>query len=267
MFKTIGKLALVGLVVVGGLTMLKSSSYVCTVWNNARKAVARQVPRELEIDRARLEISKLDGDVRNLLGPIAEKIALVKKLDKDVANAQENIKAQREALVALTREVETGEAVVTVKGEEFTMKQAKAKLARDFASLKRGETALKSQEKLLTAHRQNLTNTKDQLNVMLDQKREFEVRLAQLEATEAELNLAKSVTPLRVDDTRLSGIKAALDAIEQGQEVDNARLDLEKQWAPRLQNGQAPVGNQPATVDVNEVKSYLGIDGSKVVEK
>lgn len=261
MCKTIGKVAILAVLVGGGIVAVRSSSYLSTLWSNTQQAVARQVPRGLEIDRVRLQISKLDGDVRGLLGPVAEKMALVKKLEREVGNAQENLKVQREAVVALTREIENGEAVVSVKGTEYTLNQAKTKLGRDFTNLKRGETALKTQEKLLDAHRKNLQFTKDQLNIILDQKREFEVQLAQLEANEAELTVLRQVTPLKVDESRIADIKATLDSIRESQEIETNKRHLEQQWAPILQGQQPTTGARPTTVDLNEVKTYLGLNG------
>jgi len=251
------KLIVLGLVAVAGLWMLKKTnftSYASTLWCNGAAHIHSQVPRDFEIDRVRHQISRLDDDVRNLLSPIAEKMANIKKLDRDVQTARANLKERRANLLALTQAVEAGDPATVVAGEEFTLGQAKSKLAREFATFKRGEAHLQSQEQLLDAQRKNLSVTHEQLSKMMEQKREFEVRLAQLEVQEEHLKLQRITTPIRVDENRIADIKATLDAIEQGQEVDRAKLDLLQQYAGKL-TPRTP-GNQPAP-DVAAIRSYL----------
>src|SRR5215510_8524409 len=81
------KLVVVGLLVLGGLFVLKKTnlcSYATTLWSNGRAALKKQIPRQFEIDRVRNEIERLDADVRALLTPIAEKQALIQRLERDI---------------------------------------------------------------------------------------------------------------------------------------------------------------------------------------
>jgi len=254
----IKKLLVLGLIVVAGVWVFKKTnvtSYASTLWSNGVSCISSQVPREFEIDRVRREISRLDGDIRNHLGPIAEKMAQIKKLDRDIQSARVNLKEQREHLLALTKSVDTGEQLIVADGEELTLEQGKNRLAREFGIFKRGETHLKSQERLLEAQRKNLGSTHEQLSKMMEQKREFEIRLAQLEAQEAELKLARITTPLRVDDSRFADIRRTLDSIEQGQEVDQAELQLLQQYGSKL-TPRLNSSSQTAP-DVAAIRSYL----------
>lgn len=253
----IKKLIVVGLIVVAGVWVFKKTnitSYASTLWSNGAACLKNQVPREFEIDRVRNQISQLDGDVRNLLGPIAEKMAQIKKLDRDIQTARANLKEQRENLLALTQAVESGDKFVVVGGEELKLAHAKTRLEREFTIFKRGEQHLNSQEQLLDAHRKNLSVTHEQLSKMMEQKREFEIRLAQLEVQEEHLKLQRITTPITIDESRIADIKATLDAIEQGQEVDAAKVQLLQQYNGKLST--RPTGTLAAT-DVAAIRAYL----------
>src|SRR5947209_6722199 len=231
------KFVVIGLLVLGGLWVCKKTnlcSYASTLWAKGTRAVKGQVPRQFELDRVRNEIEKLDSDVRALLGPIAEKQAAIKRLQREVEVAQANHKKMREDLLSLTRQVEAGTQQISIGGEEYTLDEAKAKLAHDFVSFKTLDASLKSRKELLAAQKQNVRLAHQQLAEIATQKRRFETRLAQLEANEEYLNLRGITTPLPFDQGRVADIKNTLDAVEQSQDVEKEKRTLEGQYsAPR----------------------------------
>jgi len=267
------KLVVVGLLALGALYVARRTnlpSYVSTLWAKGQACVKNQVPRQFEIDRVRNEVQKLDADVRALLGPIAEKQAAINRLEREVKTARANLKTRRESLLALTQKVDAGTEQVAYNGEDLTLDEAKARLTHEFAMFKATDGSLKSREKLLAAQKQNVRYATEQLSKISDQKHEFEVRLAQLEATEEHLTLQQIASPLRVDQTRVADIKNTLDVIQQGQEVEAIKRQLEETFGTKT-NGP---GGRPAapTVNTQEVRSFLGVPSTttsapKVVTK
>lgn len=230
-------------------------SYASTLISQGREHVRGQIPRDLELARVQHEIQQLDRDYQATLGPIAEKMAAIKKLDREIATAKANQQEQRDNLLVLTKAVESKETPVSYCGSTYNLDQAKVKLARDFATFKKLEAHLSSKEKLLEAEHKSLAATRDQLDKLVAQKREFEIRLAQLEAEEATLKVARIKTPLANDEGRVADIKNTLDRIEHAQSVEQNKQQLQQQYGSKISDAQpaAPSG----TVDVGQIRDYL----------
>jgi len=231
------------------------ASYASTAFAFGREHVRSQIPRELELARVQHEISQLDRDYQGLLGPIAEKMACIKKLEREIANARVNQQDQREALLSLTKAVEAKETPIVYNGNSISLDRAKVKLAREFATFKKLELNLVTKEKLLEAEVKNLAATRDQLDKLIGQKREFEIRLAQLEAEEATLKVASIQTPLYTDEGRVADINRTLERIAHSQSVEINKHVLQQQYGSKI--GDAQPTTVVGTLDLDEIRSYL----------
>ncbi len=256
------KLLLVGVLIVGALWVCKRTnvcSYASTLWAKGQRAMKNQVPRQFELDRIRHEIDKLDADVQAMVGPVAEKQAAMKRLQREITTARENHQRMRQELLALTEKVESGARNIRRDdfGEECcTPEQAKAKLARAFALFKAADTNLKTREKLLAAQQKSINLALEQLRKIAEQKGLFEARLAQLQATEEHLGLQQVTSPLRVDEGRVADIKNTLDSIEQAQETEQEARILHGQFGPKTQGASSSCC--PA-VNTQEIRTFLNV--------
>jgi len=251
------KAVVIALLAIGALYVYKKTpvgSYLCTWWNRNCPTASRLVPRDFEIERIGNEIQKLDTDIRGLLVPIAEKQALVNRLEREVKTARANLTERRDSLLALTKEVEAGGEQIAFDGGQLSLADAKARLDRDFRACKRADSHLKSREKLLAAQQKMLQAAKDQLGNIAQLKEQFETRLADLQAHEQDLMLQQAATPTGISQTQIDDIRRTLDRIQQAQEVEGIRLNLEKQFAPRA--GSAPSTPQ---ADLTEIRTFLGV--------
>src|SRR5271166_5960395 len=120
MCKTMKKAVILGLLAVGAVYVCKNTrfgreawSYVSTCWNRSAPSMSKLVSRDFEIDRVENEIKKLEGDKRSLLAPVAEKQAIVNRLQREVKAGQDILKDRRESLRGLTAQVEAGTESVT----------------------------------------------------------------------------------------------------------------------------------------------------------
>lgn len=220
----------VTLAVVGGLWFVVSrtslASYARTLWSVARTEVKNQVPTRFEMERVRTELAGLDGDIQKMIRPIAEYMASIGTLKKDIVRTRENLEEQRTVLLTMARDLEANPSFVVYRGEKFDAERVRAKLERDFASFRRLEDNLNTQRKLLQAKETSLRATQEQLGKLVAKKREYELRLAGLEAQEETLQVARLGTNLRVDDSRATQIEAALADIERRQEIQRAEIEL-----------------------------------------
>ncbi len=253
------KLLIVGLIVAGAFFVFRKTnlaSYVSTAWCKVKNGAKNQVPLEFEMDRVRHEIAGLDGDMKSHLGPIAEEMATIKTLRKQIETTRENLRNEKIKLLAMAKDLEDGKKFITYGDEEFSAEEIRAKLDRDFGASRRCETELKSNEKLLAAKEKALRTVREQLASMKTLKRDLEVRLAQLEAELKTVRLAQTRDTYQMDDSRLADIKASLADIEHRLEKERAVTELHGQFA------NDPVAVRQKTKSAGElsktVKNYFG---------
>lgn len=242
------------------------TSYASTLIAKGQASVRGQIPRDLELARVQHEIQQLDRDYQGLLGPIAEKMASIKKLDREIAVARVSQQEQRQSLLALTASIDAKVSQISYNESNYTLDQAKVRLAKDFGNFRKLEANLTTKEKLLEAEAKNLAAIRDQLDKLTSQKREFEIRVATLEADEATLRVARIQTPLVTDDGRVADIKNTLDRIEHSQNVEQNEHILQQQYGSKIGDAQPQV--QIRSVDVENIREYLQgkIESTKVVD-
>jgi len=258
MKKTIALVAagVIGLAVLAKTTNV--SSYVSTLWSQARVAAKASVPTKFEIDRIRNDIASLDQDLDRMIRPIAEHKVGVEKLRKDIVRDDERLAEQKKVLLDATAAVKgakPGDKLV-YGGKAFTPEQVQARIALDFESYKRFEATVTAQKKVLESKEGTLRAAQEQLTTFLSKKREFEVQLAQLEA-ENEVNQVAAVgTDVKIDTTRLATISQSLGELRETIEKDRVALELRNgiQAANNIQL------NQPQTsvaVDLDAIQTHL----------
>ena len=238
---------IVGAVLVAGTCFLvkKTSfcSYAGTLWSQATTVAKNQIPTRFEIDRARHEIAQLDKDITAMIRPLAEHKAEVARLDKEIAQLQTNLDGRREKLLKATSALET---VSTVRDG------SRVQLDRDFDGFKRLETHAGALRKMRDAKQTAFDGAQAQLAKFVSRKRDFEVRLTQLEADEETIRVAAIGSKIAVDDNRASAIEAALREIERRHEVSRAELELA--------NGDlidAPTATATPSPSLSEMRAYL----------
>ena len=242
------------LAAVGGTAIVKTDlvSYARTLWSKTTAEVKNAIPTKFEIERARNEVAQLDKDIAGMIRPIAEFKAAIGQLDKDIDQGRTNLEARREGLLALTAELEKHAPTLKMGARDVPADKAKKILERDFESFQRLERHMGSLRKLADAKATSLEAAQEQLAKLVSKKREFEVRLAQLEADEETLAVASIGNKIAFDDNRASAIEASLKEIEHRQNVCRAELEL----------SQGDVVSEVSTTkrgvaDLTSIRSYL----------
>jgi hypothetical protein len=260
MKKTIALVAagVIGLAVLAKTTNV--SSYVSTLYKQARTAAKAQVPTKFEIDRIRNDIASLDQDLDRMIRPIAEHKVAVERMRKDVARDEERLVEQKRVLLDATTAVKNAK-----KGERlfygappkpFTADQVKAKIAIDFEVFKRFENHVAAQKKLLESKEGTLHAAQEQLQSFMSKKREFEVQLAQLEA-EHEINVVAAVgTDIKIDTTRAATIAQSLADLKETIDKDREVAEMRKNFV-NLNGIQLNQPQQAVAVDLDAIQVHL----------
>lgn len=264
----IKKVAIVAVAVGAVLSLLsftKFGSYASTSWHKVRVSAARQVPIEFEIDRLKHEVGQLIPDLKKNLSAVAEEMAAVENLEKDVAASRTKLDEQKTVLLKLAKDLDGGQKEFVYCGRAIDREKAATILAKGWDAYKRSENTLKSRTQELELKRRSLDSAKEQLAAMKEQKQELEVQIAQLETEVKTVRLAQTRSKFQFDDSRLAGIKQSLRELQTRLDVEVKTNDLEREY---IASEVVPVGEkkvQPVTELTREVREAL--EGSKVVEK
>lgn len=236
-------------------------SYAGTLLTQVSAAAKDQVPAKFELDRIRHEIDALDGDISQMIRPIAEYKACIAKMRKDIARGERNIAEKKKDLLLIVEDLKGNPKEVQIGDRTFSAETVRRQLARDTDSLKQLEKHLKVQGQVLEAKELALKATQEQLAKVISKKREYEVRLAQLEAEEESLRVLAVGNDVKIDSTRAAQIEEALAAVEHSQAVRREESVLKTgDLAPiNLHERRTP------PTDLNSIRNYL--EGNEPVEK
>ena len=255
----IGVIGAVALVAIGKKTNV--FSYASTVIANVEAGAKDQIPTKFELDRIRHEITNLDSDISQMIRPIAEYKADIGKLRKDIAKGQTSIEEKKTALLAVVEKLEGNPAFVTCGGKKVPADRARQELQRQSENLKLQDKNLKTQQQVLEAKETSLKATQEQLAKVVTKKREYEIRLAQLEAMDQSLQIARIGSDIKIDSSRATQIEDALQKLE-------ARLNADSEEI-KLRAGEIGAVNlferEPEPLDLNAIRGYL--EGSSPADK
>lgn len=255
------KFFLFGALLVAGFWVVKHTSlisYAKVLWAQVKSDAKNSVPTGIELDRARIEIAAMDRDISNMLRPIAEQMATIKKLKKDIDATRARLDDQKGVLLTMTKDLEGDPTTIEYDGEHYSADRVRTKLQRDFESFKRTEAALASQQKLLEVKERTLTSTREQLAKLIAKKRDYEIRLAQLDADEETLKIARMGTAIKADDSRAGEIEAIFSQIEHRHDVQRSELEL---LSGPLASDFIPVERRtqaaPGKLDLRSIRNHL----------
>src|ERR1700722_2116496 len=105
---TMKKLRVIGLIGAVALFAIAKQtsvfSYVKTGVAQLESDVKGQIPTKFELDRIRNEIAALDGDVGQMIKPIAEYKAVIEKMRRDIVKTQANIDEQKKNMLPIVEQ-------------------------------------------------------------------------------------------------------------------------------------------------------------------
>jgi len=251
------KLLLIGIIGAVALVAVAKKTNVCsyatTLASTVSDAAQDQIPTKFELERIRNEIVSLDDDISAMIRPIAEYKVVVEKMRKDIARNQTRIDEQKKTMLGVIEDL-AAKKEISVHGVVYTPERVRQQLQRDTNELKQLEKRVRVQHQVLEAKEKALVATQEQLAKVVAKKREYEVRLAQLQAEEETLQVARIGTTVKIDNTRATQIEEALNGIEH-------RLQVAREQAS-MYNGTVvniPLQDRTTTgpVDVNAIRGYL----------
>jgi chromosome segregation ATPase len=236
-------------------------SYASTLASQVERETKQQIPTKFELDRIRHEIAGLDSDISSMIRPIAEYKVVIEKMRKDITRSQTNIDEQKKNLLAIVDDLKGNPTRVTIGEKTYSAERVRQQLNRDLAGVKQLEKSVKTQQQVLEAKETSLRATQEQLAKVISKKREYELRLAQLEADEETLQIARIGSDVKIDSSRATQIENALAELEHRHEVERAQVEMRNgdvASIPLHERNNAPV-------DLQAIRNYL--EGTTAAEK
>ena len=247
----VGMIGAVALFVIAKKTNVFSygSTFISQVATDAKN----QVPTKFELDRIRNEIAALDGDISQMIRPVAEYKADIGKLRDDIAKNQTNINEKKKVLLAFVEKLEGNPKEVVCGAKRIPADRVKDEVQRQSEKLKVLEKSVKAHQQMLEAKEISLKATQEQLAKVVSKKREFEVRLAQLEAMDQTLQVQRIVSNIKIDTSRATQIDDALQGVEKKLNADMHELDMIKNDVANINLFE----REPEPLDLSAIRGYL----------
>jgi chromosome segregation ATPase len=222
------KVVVLSALAAGGLFVLNHawSGSVGTAWKRATAHFERAIDPDFELARIRDEINRLTPDMHKNISRIAEEMVAVESLERRVNDLQGRLDTSKDELALLTSAVEKGSTRVSVHGREVSVTQVKDKL-RNCRTIER---ELANNKKVLDAKKAGVDAARQQLVEMRQQKEQLEVMAADYEAQLKTLALEKTRSRIKLDDSRLAGIKAAMDKLHERIETERKTALLAEEF-------------------------------------
>ena len=226
---------------VGGLVFGREVfSYARTWGSSVRDAVKAEVPLEFEIQRARELVENLVPDIRNCMHVIAEQQVDIENLHADIAARHGDLSQQKQAILALRHDLESGNNKFVYASRTYTSDQVRRDLATRFERFKAAEQLLARDRQILQAREDALRHNEEKLDQMLVAKGDLEVQIEQLGARLNAVQAKQTVATLEIDDSQLARARKLIRDLNKQLDVREKMLDAQGKFT-----GLIPVDTEP----------------------
>jgi hypothetical protein len=255
---------------VGGLLLGSDAlSYLRTFGGQVRQVVKSEISVEFELDRIRDEVDNLVPEIRRHMTIVAEQSVDVKDLERDLTEKEAALGKQKEAILALRSDLESGNTSFTYRAVSYSRGEVEADLAHRFESFCSVEEGVKRDRQILKAQRDTLRANQKKLDTLLSRKQDLVVKVAQLEARLKQVQAAEAINSIEIDDSQLAHVEKMIKDMNHALDVRQSVLETEGTVF-----GGIPVNEEDAPTNgdiVGEIDLHFGLkcedSGAKVASQ
>ena len=246
------------LALAGGLLLGSDAlSYLRTFGGQVREVVKSEISVEFELDRIRDEVDNLVPEIRRHMTIVAEQSVDVKDLERDLTDKEASLGKQKEAILALRSDLESGGTSFTYRAVSYSRSEVESDLAHRFETFCSVEEGIKRDRQILKAQRDTLRANQKKLDTLLSRKQDLVVKVAQLEARLKQVQAAEAINSIEIDDSQLAHVEKMIKEMNHALDVRESVLETEGTVF-----GGIPVNEEvaPANGDiVGEIDSHFGL--------
>ncbi|HPU07960.1 MAG TPA: hypothetical protein PLO20_15600 [Thermogutta sp.] len=218
----------IGVLVVGGLGLGTTWSYIKTFWRGVGKEIREATPIAFDLER-------LNGDLKDLEPEIRRNLSILATLEVDVENLQKNIaEVEKEQSKAMAEMRKLREALAEEKteyefgGQLYTRRDVEANLAKRMDRYQARKVELEAARQLLAEKQRNLEATRRKVEAYQAQYRQLTAQAESLAAQLKTLEASQAAGTVTIDGSRLSRAKELAKEIERRIRVAQKILDTQQ---------------------------------------
>jgi chromosome segregation ATPase len=230
------KLVIAAVAILVGTAVVKHTSIGSLVqvwWHDAKQAVERQVPPEVQIKQLAVEVSKIDADIKRNLSKLAQQEVEVQAIDDQVASLKDSQAALKAEITVMTKRLENADTEkVSINNKNWAVTRATKQLDANVTKYERTKAEIASKEKLLSNKREALEAAHARIQEMSAQKEQLRDTVANLQTRLelAKLNATKNHTNIEFDDSQVARCNQLANEINQRLAVAEAQTRLESEY-------------------------------------
>ncbi|NIO45547.1 MAG: hypothetical protein GTN77_01835, partial [Planctomycetales bacterium] len=152
-------------------------------------------------------LKDLVPEVHKNMHMIAREKVRVKRLEEQIAKAEQRLARKKGEMQTLLTALETGQSAYSFAGRSYSAAQVQKDLANRLKCCKTSEATLESWQQRKAAMQQGVEAAQQKLEDMLAVKRELEVEVEHLKARLGLVEAAKASSQYQFDDSRLGRVK------------------------------------------------------------
>jgi chromosome segregation ATPase len=226
----------------------------------------RQVPPETKLKQVRVEMSKIDKDIRHHVDKLA---VLAEEVDSDrtkVAALKKEQVQRKEEIAAMTKALESTSEKVVYNGSAYNQAAMVKKLDQAVTNYERLKSEVKAKEQVLAQKSDLLDTSKQRIKAMQQQKEELQVAVEELESRIEALKTKKVDRSIEVDDSQVNKCNVLLESVRKRVAQDEKTLELYDELGikTKMQDGKEVRDTEKSKAEVVERAHKAGLDNDDV---
>lgn len=189
-------------------------SYVATGIASVRQSVKDSIPIEVELERAENMITNITPEIRRSRHIIAKEEVEIDRLEKRINGLEDALAQDESNIMRLKADLEGGDSYFVYAGHRYDRGQVNADLENRFERFKTKDATLGNLKKVLAARQKSVAAAREKLGDMVASKRQLEVEIENMRARTKMLEVAKTTSDFKFDDSHLARTQSLLSDID-----------------------------------------------------
>jgi len=260
------KLVIAAAAVVVGLVILKRTdlgSLMQVWWKDAVSVAQRQIPPETRIKQLRMEIGKIDNDIKAAVDTLVTHEVAFERLKDNIEGLKARQKQRKNEMTALIDALEQDNTRVSFKGQNLTAAAGQNKLDALRAEFEIDRESLKVKDQLLKNKGDQLDLAVQGINKIKDKKVELTTLVEKLEAQLQLVRIKQLDSKIEVNDSQVSKCEQLSEQLKQMIAEEEKRADKYREFGLTTDAPTRKTTDQPSRAEsIKAAKATLaGVAG------
>jgi hypothetical protein len=237
------KLLIAAVAIGAGLFVVKNTTFGTWLqvrWHDATAWFEKKVPPEDLIKQAKIEIGKIDAEIRRNIGHLAQQETDYRRLEKDVNDLHVSQKQLKEDITAMEKLLTGAKTeAIAFNGVTYRPSELTRKLDGATTLYSSRKTELKAREQLLEEKKAALEAAHERISTQRTRKEQLNVMVARLETSLQRLRDRQTKSGVAFDESQVSKCNELLRKLEDrlAKEESENKLLIEYGYQPKPTDG------------------------------